>query len=204
MQGAAVGSLTEVCGESMDEWEVDLIRRVLDGNAGAYDKILEPHLPMAWRLAHSQLHEHCWADDCIQEAAIRGWQKLANLKPGMPFRPWFLGIVWRQCLEERRKEARHGRWRLLIREVAPGHWLRSKDEDWLERSHQGAELRRAFAGLPRKHQVAIYLHLVEDLPQAEVALAMETSVSNIKTWIRRGKLRLREALQEEEVMDDER
>jgi RNA polymerase sigma-70 factor, ECF subfamily len=200
MQGTAVGSLTEVCGESMDEREADLIRRVLLGDAGAYDDIVAPHLPLAWRLAHSQLHERCWADDCIQEAAIRGWQRLANLKPGMPFRPWFLGIVWRQCLEERRQEARRGRWRTLIREVAPGHWLRSKDEDWLERSHQGAELRRAFAGLPRGHQVAIYLHLVEDLPQEEVAMALGTSVSNIKSRIRRGKLRLRVALQEEEVM----
>jgi RNA polymerase sigma-70 factor (ECF subfamily) len=202
MQGTAVGLLTEVCRESMDE--ADLVRRVLHGDAGAYDEIVAPHLPMAWRLAHSQLHERCWADDCIQEAAIKGWQKLTNLKPGKPFRPWFLGIVWRQCLEERRQEARRGRWRTLIREVTPGHWLRSKDEDWLERSHQGAELRRAFASLTTDQQAAIYLHLVLDLPQEEVALVLETSVSNVKSWVHRGKLRLREALQEEEVMTDER
>ncbi len=199
VQDSAACSLTEVSGESMDEREADLIRRVLLGDAGAYDGILAPHLPMAWRLAYSQLHDHSRADDCVAEASSKGWRRLENLKPGMPFRPWFIGIVVRQCKENRRQEDRRSRLQALIRRVGPGHWLRSSDYDWLERSLQGAELRRAFASLPRAQQVAIYLHFVEDLTQEEVAETLGISVSNVKSRVHRAKQRLRQAL-EDEVM----
>jgi RNA polymerase sigma-70 factor, ECF subfamily len=194
VQDSAVCSLTGVSGERMDEREADLIRRVLLGDAGAYDGILAPHLPMAWRLAYSQLHDHSRADDCVQEAAKRGWLRLENLKPGMPFRPWFIGIVVRQCKEDQRQEDRRTRLQALMRRVGPGHWLRSSDDDWLEHSLQGTELRRAFASLPRGQQIAIYLHFVEDLPQEEVAETLGISVSNVKSRIHRAKQRLRQAL----------
>ncbi len=200
VQHSASWSLREVSRDSMvDEREADLIRRVLLGDAGAYDGIVTPHLPIAWRLAYSQLRDRCRAEDCVQEAAVRGWRRLENLKPGYPFRPWFLGIVVRQCHEERRQEERRGRWQAVVRLVAPGHWLRSSDDDWLERSAQGAELRRAFASLPRGLQTAAYLHLVEDLSQLEVAETLGISISNVKSRIHRAKQRLRMAL-EEEVM----
>ena len=195
---SAASSVTEVSRECMvDEQEVDLIRRVLLGDTGAYDGLLTPLLPIAVRLAYSQLRDRDRADDCVQEAAIRGWRRLENLTPGRPFRPWFLGIVVRQCQEDRRQAARHSRWQTVVRQLAPGHWLRSSDDDWLERSLQGAELRRAFASLPRDQQVAVYLHLVEDLPQEEVAEALGISVSNVKSKIHRAKPRLRAALEEE-------
>jgi len=201
VQDSPLWSLREVSRESMaDEREADLIRRVLLGDAGAYEGIVTPHLPIAWRLAYSQLHDRFRAEDCVQEAAFRGWQRLENLKPGYPFRPWFLGIVVRQCHEERRQEERRGRWQAVVRLVAPGHWLLANDDDWLERSVQGAELRRAFASLPRGEQVAAYLHLVEDLPQGEVAETLGISISNVKSRIHRAKQRLRMALEEEEVM----
>jgi RNA polymerase sigma-70 factor (ECF subfamily) len=116
----------------------------------------------------------------------------------MPFRPWFLGIVVRQCQEYRRS-----RWVTAVRLVDPELLLRSNDDDWVERRLEGVELRRAFARLPRDQQVAVHLHLVEDLTQAETAVTMGISVSNVKAKIDRAKKRLRKAL-EEEVMTRER
>jgi RNA polymerase sigma-70 factor, ECF subfamily len=192
VQDGAMWSLRGVSRESVvDEREADLIRRVLLGDAGAYDGILTPHLQIAWRLAYSQLRDRCGAEDCVQEAAVRGWLRLGNLKPGHPFRPWFLGIVVRQC-----QEARRSRWMTAVLLVDPGRF-QSSDDDWLEGHVQGAELRRAFASLRRNDQVAIYLHFVEDLPQAEVAETLGVSVSNVKSRIHRAKKRLRATLGEE-------
>jgi Sigma-70 region 2 len=82
MQDSAVRSLREVSREPMvDERELDLIRLVLLGDTGAYDGLLTPHLPIAARLACSQVRDHSRAQDCVQEAAIRGWSRLENLKP---------------------------------------------------------------------------------------------------------------------------
>jgi RNA polymerase sigma-70 factor (ECF subfamily) len=192
-QDSAAWSLGEVTRESMvDEQEPDLVQRALLGDAGAYEQILTPHLPMAWRLAYSVIHDRCGAEDCVQKAAERAWLRLENLQPGMPFRPWFLGIVVRQCQEYRRS-----RWVTAVRLVDPELLLRSNDDDWVERRLEGVELRRAFARLPRDQQVAVHLHLVEDLTQAETAVTMGISVSNVKAKIDRAKKRLRKALEEE-------
>jgi RNA polymerase sigma-70 factor (ECF subfamily) len=192
VEDSAVLSPGEVSTESMvDEREADLIQRALLGDAGAYDGILTPHLPIAWRLAYSLIRDRSGAEDCVQEAAKRGWLRLENLQPGMPFRPWFLGIVVRQC-----KEYRRSRWVTAVRLVDPEQLLRSNDDDWLERRLEGVELRRAFARLPRDQQVAVHLHLVEDLPQAEAAMTMGISLSNVKSKIDRAKKRLRTALEE--------
>ena len=189
---SAVLSLREVSRESMvDQREADLIRRVLLGDAEAYDGVLTPHLPIAWRLAYSQLRDRCEAEDCVSEAALKGWRRLENLKPGFPFRPWFLGIVVREC-----QEIRRSRWVRAVLLVDPG-LFRSNDDDWLERQMQGAELRRAFGKLRSNDQVAIYLHFVEGVPEAEVANTLGVSVSNVKSRIHRAKKRLRAALEEE-------
>jgi RNA polymerase sigma-70 factor (ECF subfamily) len=191
VQDGAVCSLREGGRESMgDEREAELIRRVLLGDAEAYAGIVTPHLPIAWRLAYSQLRGNWAADDCVQKAAVRGWERLKNLQAGKPFRPWFLGIVVRQCRDELRS-----RW--VTRRVYHRQWDPSHEDDWLERHLEGAELRRAFADLPRGEQMAIYLFLVEDRPQAEVAEIMKISVSNVKSKIHRAKQGLRAALEEE-------
>jgi RNA polymerase sigma-70 factor (ECF subfamily) len=196
VQVGAPWSPTEVSGERMeDEREAGLVRRVLQGDAGAYAELLAPHLPRAARLAYSQLRDRCRAEDCVQEAAIRGWRRLENLRPGRPFRPWFLAIVMRRCQEDRRS-----RWQAVVRLADPEQWIRSNDGDWLEDRATGAALRRAFAGLPRDQQVAVQLHLVEDLRQDEVAEIMGITPSNVKSKIHRARQRLRRALEEEEAM----
>jgi RNA polymerase sigma-70 factor (ECF subfamily) len=190
-QDSAECSLTEVSGESMDEREAALIRRVLLGDADAYAEVVTPHLGIAKRLASSQLRGTGDVDDCVQKAAIRAWERLRNLKADKPFRPWFLGIVVRQCQEVRRSN-----W--VMRRVHSAFWDPADEDEWLERCVEGARLRKAFARLPRDQQVAIYLHCVEDLPQQEVAAAMEIRTSNVKAKIYRAKQQLRKELQEDE------
>src|SRR5260370_37323331 len=62
----------------------------------AYEDLLRPNLAPAARLAHTLLGNPTEAEDAVQEAAMKGWRKLGNLRAGAPFQPWFLGIVVRQ------------------------------------------------------------------------------------------------------------
>lgn len=192
-QDSAECSLTEVGGESMDEREADLIRRVLLGDDEAYEGVVAPYLAIATRLARSQLRGSGDVDDCVQKAAIRAWERLANLKSDKPFRPWFLKIVLRQCQDVRRSS-----W--VMRRVHGEFRDPTDDDDWLERCVEGARLSSAFARLPRDQQVAIYLHFVEDLPLREVAETLGISMANVKSKVHRAKQHLRKVLQEEEVM----
>jgi RNA polymerase sigma factor (sigma-70 family) len=170
----------------VDGNEGALIGRAQAGDRAAYEELLRPLVGPASRLAFAMLYDRSEADDVFQEAAIRGWQRLRNLRPGTSFRPWFLGIVANQS-----REVRRGRWwqtlrlpdlALLAAPAEPDAWL------------QGEDLRRALRRLPAPERVAILMHFHLDLPLAEVAAALGLTVPAIKARINRGLRRLRSAL----------
>lgn len=171
---------------TIDEGEQGLISRAQAGDRSAYEQLLEPSVRVAARLAFALLHDRSEAEDAFQEAALRAWRRLGNLRPGSRFQPWFVGIVANQC-----RETRGGRWWQLIR-VPNLTAAESTDEitTWLE----GEDLRRAVARLPHDQRVAVVLHFHLDMPLSEVALALGISQPGVKTRINRALKRLRPAM----------
>lgn len=168
------------------EEEQGLIARAQGGDRSAYEHLLEPSIRVATRLAFALLHDRSEAEDAFQEAALRAWRRLGNLRPGSRFQPWFIGIVANQC-----RESRRGRWWQLIRvpDLSPAE---PADEitTWLE----GEDLRRAVARLPHDQRAAVVLHFHLDMPLSEVAIVLGISPAGVKTRINRALKRLRPAV----------
>lgn len=141
------------------------------------------------------LHDRSDAEDAFQEAALRAWRRLGNLRRGSPFRPWFIGIVANQC-----REVRRGRWWTTLRLPDLGSTTAAPDAvaAWLE----GEDLRRAVAMLPHDQKVAVILHFQLDMPLSEVATAIGISQAGVKTRINRALKRLRPAMNVAEVKID--
>src|SRR5487761_531143 len=93
-----------------DSVEQALIARAKGGDRVAYERLLEPAIRSATRLAFAMLHDRSEAEDAFQESALRAWRRLHNLREGSSFQPWFIGIVANQC-----REIRRGRWWRLLR-----------------------------------------------------------------------------------------
>jgi RNA polymerase sigma-70 factor (ECF subfamily) len=172
--------------------EAELISAALQGSEDAFEKLIRPHLAVAYRVAYRILQPPGDAEDRVWEAAVRAWRRLANLKPGRCFRPWFLGIVTRRCLEEFRLRSRLADLRERLERYRPAGG-RSIEADWLV----GDELRRALAALTPTQRAAIVLHYCEDWPIEKVAYALKRPVNTVKSDIRRGLARLRGTLREE-------
>jgi RNA polymerase sigma factor (sigma-70 family) len=171
--------------------EQALIAAAKGGDRGAYERLLEPAVHPATRLAFAMLHDRSEAEDAFQESALRGWRRLENLRDGSRFQPWFVGIVANQC-----REIRRDRWWHLIR-VPDIVAARPLDEaaEWVE----GEDLRRAVSRLPYEQRVAILLHFHLDMPLSDVAVALGISLPGVKTRINRALKRLRPALGVSEV-----
>src|SRR6202040_2466324 len=75
----------------------DLINRAKEGDRSAFDELIGPLVDQGFRLAYGMLHDREAAEDAVQEAAVRSWRKLGNVRPGSEMRPWFLAIVANQC-----------------------------------------------------------------------------------------------------------
>ena len=175
----------------MDELpEQALIARAIGGDRGAYERLLAAATRSASRLAFGLLQDRSLAEDAMQEAALRAWRRLPNLRAGSRFQPWFMGIVANQC-----REMRRGRWWHVV-EIPESISAPGLDESaWLE----GEDLRRAIAQLPFDQRAAVVLHFHVDLSLIDVAAALGISTSGAKKRINRALKRLRPALASSEA-----
>jgi RNA polymerase sigma factor (sigma-70 family) len=170
--------------------EQALVARAKAGDGVAYERLLEPAVRPATRLAFAMLQDRSEAEDAFQESALRAWRRLNNLRAGSPFQPWFMGIVANQC-----RESRRGRWWHVIRVPDLSSPQPGGEAAWLE----GEDLRRAMMSLPYEQRMAVLLHFHLDMPLSEVAIALDISVPGVKSRINRALKRLRPAMGVSEV-----
>ena len=160
----------------MDE-EARLIGLAKAGDREAFDALAGPLIDVAYRLAFAMLHDREAAEDAVQEAALRAWMRLENLRPGWGIRPWFLGIVANQC-----RSTRRGRWWSVLKLWAPDSAIASP-EDVVVR---GADIRRALRVLPAERLEALVLRYYLDLSLEEVVSITGVAVGTVKSRIYRG------------------
>lgn len=76
------------------------------GDPGAFDQLVTPHLPRAYRFAYLITHDPHSASDALQEALVRAYHSLGKVKPGRPFYPWFARVVVNEALKQARRRER--------------------------------------------------------------------------------------------------
>jgi RNA polymerase sigma-70 factor (ECF subfamily) len=172
--------------------EQQLIAQAQGGDIEAFEAILGPSITPAHKYACAFLHDPNLAEDAVQEACVRAWRKLGNLRVGSSFQPWFLGIVARQCRDQMR-----GRWWGMIR--MPHSEALSSDlpEDAAIRR---AVLREALGGLTERERQVLILRLYLDLPWSDVASVAGLTEAGARTRYYRALERLRFTRGSQEVL----
>jgi RNA polymerase sigma-70 factor (ECF subfamily) len=155
----------------------DLITRAKDGDRSAFDQLIGPLVDQGFRLAYGMLHDREAAEDAVQEAAVRSWRKLGNVRPGSEMRPWFLAIVANQC-----RTTMRGRWWSVLR-IEPRAGAAAGFEDQIVR---GADLRAALRRLAPAHREVLILYYYLDLPLHEIADIEGVPIGTVKSRINRG------------------
>jgi RNA polymerase sigma factor (sigma-70 family) len=156
----------------------DLIGRAKEGDRTAFDELIGPLVDQAFRLAFGMLHDREAAEDAVQEAAVRSWRKLSNLRPGSEVRPWFLAIVANQC-----RNVTRTKWWSVLRIDLTMQLTVANLEDRVVR---GADLRAALRKLAPEHREVLVLHYYLDLPLKEVAAVAGIPIGTAKSRINRG------------------
>ena len=170
------------------EQRPQVLARAIEGDSDAFSRLIEPLLDPGYRLAAVMLGDRAAAEDAVQEAAVKAWRKLGQLRGDAgSLRAWFLSIVANQC-----RMARRTRWfgvlklpdiRQAVPDPAEGH----------------ADLREALMRLGPDERLPLVLHFYLDLPLDEVARTLGVSPAAAKSRIYRAAKRLRTDLTMEEV-----
>jgi len=169
------------------EQRPQIMARATQGDAQAFALLIEPLLNPAYRLAAVMLADRTTAEDAVQEASLKAWRKLRQVRPGAEMKPWFLGIVANEC-----REVRRGRWWSVLR-LPDSQFPVTPGGDYLAAF---ADLRRAIRRLRHRRRLLLVLHWYLDLPLADVAAITGLSEDAVKSELSRAIGQLRKLLGE--------
>lgn len=172
--------------------EALLITHASQGDALAFQRLVERYADLVSRLARTLLADRALAEDAAQEAWVDVWRSLPRFDTGQPFRPWLLTVVANRC----RKAVRR---RSLPTIPLDGDAFDAPDatgavderllgRDIAEDALHGEALREVsaiIATLPAEQRRILALRFFADLELAEIALLTNSPLGTVKSRLSR-------------------
>ena len=183
----------------------DLVTISLDGRLDAFNVLVLRH--------QSRIRATCRgivgmadADDLMQEAFIKAWERLSTYKQRGKFPAWLGVIARRTCFDHLRQRQRRPATSLdrltdvLGDQFAPESGERPLDEHLMNIELSGS-LREALDSLPEDQRRAVFYRDVMDLEYREIVDATGWSMGTVKSRISRGRAAMRDYLKQHQLLE---
>jgi RNA polymerase sigma-70 factor (ECF subfamily) len=181
--------------------DADLMLRVRDGDEKAFAKLVERYQDRVLGLAYRYLAERGSAEDLAQEAFLRVYRAKERYEPTAKFSTWLYRIVVNLCLNEiRYRKGRPAMSLAVVTETSSNLNVDLADKSepepgkTLEDEELSIRIREIISGLPESQRIAILLNKFEGLSYQEVAEAMDTTVTAVKSLLTRARVNIKERL----------
>lgn len=174
------------------ERESDWVKKAQAGDQDAFEQLYRLHCDriygLCWRLCGA---DAALAEDLVQEAFIRAWQKLHLFQGRSAFGTWLHRLAANVALSDRRIRLKR-----VTRETAM--------DETVERTATGArdvtadlagDLEQAVSGLPERARTVLVLYDIEGYRHAEIAALTGMAVGSSKAQLHRARKLVREALE---------
>lgn len=187
-----------------------LVRQVLAGERKAFDDLIVRYQRQAVAVSYRLLGNTNDALEVSQDAFLKSFTSLDTLQKPEAFGGWLMRIVSNLSLNYRR--SRKVRSQLPLDDLLGGgegtaspdskgggsEWMARGDDPLhtLESREMGKRLNEALQQLPEKQRLAIVMFTIEEMPQKQVAEALECSVEAVKWHVFQGRKKLKELLKE--------
>lgn len=163
-----------------------------DGDAKAYERLLEELLPEVRSLVRRRLADDAAVEDVVQNTLLAIHRSRHTYRPERPFGPWLRAVARNAFLDHARVRSRR-----VEREVPLDATPEPAAEEAplpLERERLSPDLERALAQLPAAQREAVELIQLQGLSVAEAAVKAGVSTSAVKVRAHRGYRALRALL----------
>ncbi|MHB1126951.1 MAG: RNA polymerase sigma factor [Bacillota bacterium] len=168
--------------------DAEIIGLCQSGQKDAFEILFERYKLPAWRLAFTITGNSSMADDVVQEAFIKAWRAISNVKRETSFGPWFYAIVVNQS---KRQIKRHHLWRWLPLSdtvVNNGSFniistVENKNVVW-----------EAVKKLPVHLRTVVALRYVLDWNEENISLALKIPTGTVKSRLYRARQILKKEL----------
>ena len=210
MDSAASDPIKENSPQHQGPTDGQLVTQSLAGNRKAFDELIRRYQRQAVAVSCRLLGNSQDSLEVTQDAFLKAFTSLDTLQKPEAFGGWLMRIVSNLSLNYRR--SRKTRTAVPLAEVlgpqtgettethgGGSEWMSSGEADpvrGLEGKELGAKLKQALAQLPEKQRLAIVMFTIDEMPQKQVAEALNCSVEAVKWHVFQGRKKLKEMLKE--------
>jgi RNA polymerase sigma-70 factor, ECF subfamily len=182
----------------MDDTEI--IRQVLAGHHERFSDLVERYQTPLIHFLRRTLGSDEEVFDCAQDAFLAAYRNLSRYSEEHQFRAWLYTIARNKALDLLRKRRREVP--IMLDENLVDH-RPMPEEIWLAKE-QASMLDEVLKELPEHYGQALYLRFRQELSYEEIAMILEVPVSRVKTYLHRGKEKLRKHLERREIHERNR
>ncbi len=173
------------------------IRQCLEGNADAFEPLVQRYQNAAFAVALGYLRDRADAEDVVQDAFVAAFCKLSQLKDPTVFGSWFHRIVVNRCKEWSRRKKVGRQVRTDARADGAG------DEIALaNKAHQkyieSLEIWDEVEKLPEHYRQVVTLYYYTGFSLKEIAAFLDIPDSTARGRLYQSRIRLRNALSSQE------
>jgi RNA polymerase sigma-70 factor, ECF subfamily len=184
-----------------------LVGRANEGDRKAFDQLIVRYQRQAVAVSYRLLGNSQDALEVTQDAFLKAFTSLSTLQKPDAFGGWLMRIVSNLSLNFRR--GRKNKQQLPLDDLlgaSEPSTSNGSGSDWmaqsgdplhrLESEEMGRKLQEALNQLPEKQRLAIVMFTIEEMPQKQVAEALDCSVEAVKWHVFQGRKKLKEILKE--------
>jgi len=186
----------------------ELVTRAIAGDRKCFDELIVRYQRQAVAVSYRLLGNTQDALEVTQDAFLKAFTSLSSLQKPEAFGGWLMRIVSNLSLNFRR--GRKNRQQLPLddllgpsepstTDVSGSDWMAQSGDPVrrLESREMGQKLQEALNQLPEKQRLAIVMFAIQEMPQKQVAEALECSVEAVKWHVFQGRKKLKEILKEQ-------
>jgi len=177
-----------------------IISRILLGKREYYEILVRRYNSLFYKTARGILSKEEDIEDVMQEAYIRGFEKLHQFRKEARFSTWLGRILINCALQHLNKMKK--KYHVSL-DALEGEDIDNLQEEVAEENREDVSenlkkaLESAISHLPAKYRVVFILREIEQVPVAETASILEISEENVKIRLHRAKNMLKDMLRAE-------
>jgi RNA polymerase sigma-70 factor (ECF subfamily) len=150
-----------------------LVIRAQNGSTDAFEDLVRLHLGVAFAVARAIVPTGPDAEDVVQDAFVRTWQRIGQCREPENFRAWLVSVVRSVALNHRERETRRTSVPLEVaHDLIDGG---ARTDSGLERREAREHLDRAVNELSETQRSVLLLHDLEGYTHAEIAELLQIS-----------------------------
>ena len=175
------------------------VARLQAGQIDGLEVLVRAHYARAVRTAYLITRDRALAEDVVQEAFLRAYERIDQFDAARPFGPWFLRSVANAAVTAAARRERHVSWEDLAEAGARGTGREGADpgpspEDLLAGAERQQELWAALGRLPPAQRAVIIRRYYLDQSEQELARALACPPGTVKWRLHAARARLRALL----------